>query len=146
MRSFMLLPIAMLTIVAVLFTASLWAGYDNIILPITSKTMFSSESVDPSTTTTSTAVCDSLMNSLNQSIYYDISGTGGSPDVSIRARISVDGTNYATPTVGSVITTVTSDGTGVAPLAIPVCSKLKIELVNNSSTVTATCSVAILTQ
>lgn len=133
--------LAMLSMVmaASLLADDVWTGGR----PFQATSAFVSESVDPSSTETSSSIHRSAPGASVKSIYYSVTGSGGSPAVSIYVVPSLDCTTYLPTSTNVSVAYVTSDGTGMVVVGEPYryapCHKVVVE--NHSSTVTATCDV-----
>lgn len=110
----------------------------------TADTLYSGQQLNPSQTITSSAYT-LVDNSEVQSVQYRALGTSHS--VKFEVLTTLDGTTFASPDSGGTINaTVTDNNWHHAALTIPLTKQVKVRVVNNSASVTATCDVMIAAQ
>jgi len=129
-------------LVMVACAAVLSAGH-NTISGISISALFTSEVVNPSASVTSAAADVQLGQSESQSVQITVAGDGGAPNLAVVYMGSLDGTSYGEATSNTTVCTITADGTYMAAVAAPLSSRMKIKLVNQSASVTATASVKV---
>lgn len=134
-------------VVVVLFALGAVAGMVDLVAPAEAGsrgssgyervTLFTSEVVAPSATATSSAWTDT---GTQRVLYYQVTPSSSTPNLAIRWKGSVDGTNYA-HTANPTVTTVTSAVAGMVAVTQPIGLDAVVELVNLSASITATCTV-----
>ena len=113
-------------------------------------TLFSGQVLGPSTTVTSTAV--NINKSEAQSIKCRAVTAGVAPNVAIEILTSVLDTgagtaaDFALPDTGGALLTLTDQNWHHVALNIPVSSAIKVRMVNNSISVTATMDLTLVAQ
>jgi len=140
-RRLLILSLSLIAFASTCYADDVWTGGK----PYSYTSAFSSESVDPSSTETASSVHRGAPGAAAKAVYYSITGTGGSPSVSIYVIPSLDGTTFLPTSTNVSVAHVTSDGTGLVALSSPysLAPVHRIVPQNHSSTVTATCDVIV---
>lgn len=89
---------------------------------------------------TGTAVDWDVSSSEYQTLYCSISSSG-TPSLAILVTGSVDGTNFAAPSTGATVTTLSADGTQLVKLTLGACVKLRVQPVNGHGTSNTTVTI-----
>ena len=143
-----------ITLVAVLVALTLVGAFlrmgsasqSNIIGQDGPVTLAAGVALNPSASTTTSAFTY-LAKSSYQSVFYQVSGQGGNPSITIDCLGSQDGTTFAWLDSGGNVTSSAADGSArLKALSIPMCQAIKFRLLNNSATVTANVTVAVMSQ
>ena len=133
----------------VIFAITLWAQFaladQSSINGVDRHVMFAGQVVAPSGTATSPVFYE-MGRATTQTLQISTSTSGGDPNLAIVILASVDEVGFAAPSVGATPTTITKDGTYIVPLGIPMCSAIKIKLVDLSGSVTTTVNVTCASQ